>query len=130
MIDPLPQTPPFRFVDRLLEQDPPHRCVTLKVFSAGEALLEGGGSVPASLVLEALCQSAAFLPGSPDPAGGRIVRIDEAELAGEVRPGDRLVVTSRLLEETAEALVAECRGEVDGMAVARLRVLIRRNAQS
>jgi len=39
--DRLPQAPPFRFVDRVLEIDPPRRCVTLKIFSAGEVLLEG-----------------------------------------------------------------------------------------
>jgi 3-hydroxymyristoyl/3-hydroxydecanoyl-(acyl carrier protein) dehydratase len=113
-------------VDRVLESDPPRRCVTLKVFSAGEDLLESAGCVPASLVVEALCQSAAFLSGEATEGGGRIARIEEAELLGVVKPGDRLVVTTVLLEEGATALKAECRAEVDGTPVARLTVLIRR----
>jgi 3-hydroxyacyl-[acyl-carrier-protein] dehydratase len=122
----LPQTPPFRFVDRVLESDPPRRCVTLKIFSAGETLLEDSESVPAALVMEALCQSAAFLPGDADAGSGRIVRIEEAEMIRTVKPGDRLVATSLLLEESAAALKAEIRAEVDGDPVARLTVLIRR----
>ncbi len=127
MTDRLPHVPPFRFVDRLLEIEPSRRCVCLKIFSAGEALLEGAGAVPGSLVVEALCQSAAFLSGGPAPASGRIVRIDEAELTGEVRPGDRLVITTLLLEEGTAGLRAESRGEVEGRQVARLTVLIGKN---
>jgi 3-hydroxymyristoyl/3-hydroxydecanoyl-(acyl carrier protein) dehydratase len=113
-------------VDRVLEADPPRRCVTLKVFSAGEILLEGAVGVPASLVIEALCQSAAFLQGGDAPGRGRIALIGEAEITGEVRIGDRLLVTATLLEEGAAALKAESRAEVDGKEVARLTVLIHR----
>ena len=122
----LPQTPPFRFVDRLLERDAPRRCVTLKVFSAGEPLLSGGEQVPFALVLEALCQSAAFLTPGETPGEGRILRMDQAERTGEVRPGEALRITSILLEESAAALKAESVGEVDGKIVARLQVLIAR----
>jgi len=124
--DRLPQVPPFRFGDRVLEIDPPRRCVTLKIFSAGEALLEGSGAVPASLMIEALCQSAAFLPGDAAPGRGLIVRIEGAEITGEAKIGDRLVMTTTLLEEGAAALKAESRAEVDGKPVARLTVLIQR----
>ena len=109
-----------------MEIDPGRRCVTLKIFSAGELLLEGAAGVPASLVMEALCQSAAFLQGEAGPADGRIVRIEEFELTGEVRPGDCLLMTTTLLEEGAAALRAESRGEVEGRRVARLKVLIGR----
>jgi 3-hydroxymyristoyl/3-hydroxydecanoyl-(acyl carrier protein) dehydratase len=122
----LAQNPPFRFVDRVLESDPPRRCVTQKIFSADEVLLEGAEVVPAALVAEALCQSAAFLSPDAAPGSGRIVLMEEAEMTRQVRPGDRLVVTSRLLEESAAALKAECVGEVEGAPVARLKVLIRR----
>jgi len=123
----LPQAPPFRFVDRVLEADPPRRCVTLKVFSAGEVLLEGAEAVPASLVVEALCQSAAFLSGDAAPGKGRIVLIEEAEITREVRIGDRVVMTTILLEESPAALKAESRADVDGKPVARLTVLIRKD---
>jgi 3-hydroxymyristoyl/3-hydroxydecanoyl-(acyl carrier protein) dehydratase len=111
-------------VDRVLERDASRRCVTLKIFSADEVLLRGCRIVPASLVVEALCQSAAFLPG--ERGSGRILRIEEAELKGEVRPGDRLVITTRLVEEGSVGLRAESRGEVEGKVVGRLRVLIAR----
>jgi 3-hydroxymyristoyl/3-hydroxydecanoyl-(acyl carrier protein) dehydratase len=126
MPDRLPQSSPFRFVDRLLEIDPGRRCVTLKIFSSGELLLEGASAVPASLVMEALCQSAAFLPGEAGPSEGRIVKIEEFEMTGEVKPGDRLLMTTTLLEEGIAALRAESRGEVEGRRVARLKVLIGR----
>ena len=120
----LPQDPPFRLVDRLLERDPPRRCVTLKVFSAGEPLLRGMDQVPFSLVMEALCQSAAFLSPSGPTVQGRILRVDQAEMTGTVRPGEALRITSTLLEEGAAALKAESVGEVGGRRVARLQVLV------
>jgi 3-hydroxymyristoyl/3-hydroxydecanoyl-(acyl carrier protein) dehydratase len=112
---------------RLLESDPPRRCVTEKLFSAGEPLLESSSAVPASLVVEALCQSAAFLSAGGVPERGRIVRIEESEVSGVVRPGDRLVVTALLLEEAPAALKAECLGKVDGAPVARVKVLVQRD---
>ena len=114
-------------MDRVLEADPPRRCVTLKVFSAGELLLEGAVGVPPSLVIEALCQSAAFLQGGDAPVRGRVASIGEAEITREVRIGDRLLVTATLLEEGTAALKAECRAEVDAKPVARLTVLIARD---
>ena len=122
----LPQTPPFRFVDRLLERDPPRRCVTLKIFSAGEPLLRGEERVPFSLVMEALCQSAAFLAPDGVSGQGRILRVDQAEMTGAVRAGDALRITSTLVEESAAALKAESLGEMEGKLVARLQVLVAR----
>ena len=122
----LPQTPPFRFVDRLLEHDPPRRCVTLKIFSIGEGWLRGGERVPFSLVMEALCQSAAFLSPDGATAQGRILRVDQAEMMEAVRTGEALRITSTLLEESAAALRAESLGEVEGKVVARLQVLVAR----
>jgi len=121
----LPQAYPFRQVDRVLERDPPRRCVTLKVFSAGEPLLEGCETVPPSLVLEALCQSAACLEPDGGSGEGRILRIEEAMLSGIVKPGDRLIVSTTLLERGALGLRAESVGEVEGKQVARLRVFVR-----
>ena len=122
----LPQAPPFRFVDCLLEREVEQRCVTLKRFSAGEPLLRGADSVPFSLVLEALCQSAAFLAADGDSGQGRILRVDQAEMTGTVKPGESLRITSTLLESGATALKAECLGEVEGKRVARLVVLVAR----
>jgi len=121
----LPQAYPFRQVDRVLERDPPRRCVTLKVFSADELLLEGSDTVPPSLVLEALCQSAACLEADGTSGEGRILRIEEAILSGKVKPGDRLIVSTTLLEQGALGLRAESVGEVEGKQVARLRVFVR-----
>ena len=120
----LPQAPPFRLVDRVLERDPPRRCVTLKVFSAAEELLEGSETVPPSLVIEALCQSAACLDPGGDLGNGRILRVEEAVLAGDVKPGDRLIITTTLLEQGALGLRAASVGEVDGKEFARLRVFV------
>lgn len=122
----LPQSPPFRFVDRLLEREPPRRCVTIKLFSAGEECLHRNEQVPFSLVMEALCQSAAFL--APDGASGqgRILKVDQAELTGIVKAGETLRITSTLLEQSEAVLRAESLGEVEGKQVARLLVLVAR----
>ena len=121
----LPQAYPFRQVDRVLERDPPRRCVTLKVFSADELLLEGSDTVPPSLVLEALCQSAACFDPDGSWGEGRILRIEEAMMSGKVKPGDRLIVSTTLLEQGALGLRAESVGAVEGKEVARLRLFVR-----
>jgi len=118
------QGAPFRFVDRLVGREPSKRCVTSKRFSAGEPLLRGSEEIPFSLVMEALCQSAAFLPAADAPGEGRILRIDHAQRLAAVRVGEELEITSTLLESGATALRVESVGRVNGQAVARLVVLV------
>jgi 3-hydroxyacyl-[acyl-carrier-protein] dehydratase len=122
----LPQVPPFRFVDRVLEREPLRRCVTIKCFSAGEDCLQGLEHVPFSLVMEALCQSAAFLAADGASGQGRILKVDEAELSGFVKTGETLRITSTLLEASEAVLKAESLGNVEGRRVARLQVLVAR----
>ena len=122
----LPQVPPFRFVDRLLERQPLRRCVTLKHFSANEECLHGETQVPFSLVMEALCQSAAFLAPEGASGQGRILKVEQAEMTGIVQAGEALRITSILLEESQAVLKAESLGEVDERVVARLQVLVSR----
>ncbi len=122
----LAQAPPFRQVDRCADRKPGERCVTFKLFSAAEELLAGQETVPFPLVLEALCQGAAFLTAGGNPGEGRILRIDRAELQAPVQVGDALEITSILLESGAAGLKAECVGRVDQRIVARLELLIAR----
>lgn len=122
----LAQTPPFRMVDRVVSRVPGERCVTVKLFSAAEVLRGGDGTVPFSLVLEALCQGAAFLAAEESSGEGRILRIDRAEMASPVHAGEVLEITSILLESGATGLKAECVGRVDQRVVARLELLISR----
>lgn len=122
----LAQAPPFRLVDRVTSRAPGERCVTLKLFSAAEELLPGAGTVPFSLVLEALCQGAAFLTAGSAIGEGRILRIDRAEMEAPVHVGDAIEITSTLLESGATGLKAECIGRVDQRIVARLELLIAR----
>lgn len=119
--------PPFRWVDRVLERGPGARCVTEKLFAADEPILRGVSVVPSSIVFEALCQAAVFLPGEGEGREGRILRIDQAEIAGEVRVGDRLVITTVLIEEGTAGIRAESAGEVEGKPIAKLKVLIARD---
>lgn len=118
------QSPPFRLVDRVVSRAPGERCVTVKLFSAAEELLPGDGTVPFPLVLEALCQGAAFLTAGESFGEGRILRVDRAEMGAPVRVGDALEITSILLESGAAGLKAECVGRVDQRIVARVELLI------
>ncbi len=122
----LAQAPPFRQVDRCIDRKPGERCVTIKTFSAAEELLAEQETVPFPLVLEALCQGAAFLTSGENIGDGRILRIDHAALEAPVRIGDALEITSILLESGAAGLKAECVGRVDQKIVARVELLISR----
>jgi 3-hydroxymyristoyl/3-hydroxydecanoyl-(acyl carrier protein) dehydratase len=120
----LAQAAPFRMVDRVASRLPGERCVTVKLFSAAEELLEGDGTVPFPLVLEALCQGAAFLTAGENSGEGRILRIDRAGMEAPVHVGDTLEITSILLESGATGLKAECVGRVNQRIVARVELLI------
>ena len=122
----LAQEPPFRLVDRAAGRAEGERCVTVKLFSAAEELLAGQATVPFPLVLEALCQGAAFLAAGESLGEGRILRIDRAEMQAPVHVGDALEITSILLESGAAGLKAECVGRVDQRIVARVELLIAR----
>lgn len=120
----LPQTPPFRYVDRLLERDPGRSCLAIKRFSAGEEN-DATREIPFSLVVEALCQAAAFVPAEEE-GSGRIVKIENAQYLAPVRAGDTLEIRSTVVEATPAALRAESVGAVEGRTVASLSVLVGR----
>jgi len=121
----LPQAPPFRYVDRLVERGADRSCVAIKRFSAGEEGEPPRSEVPFSRVLEALCQAAALIPAQ-DGTGGRILKIEDVQLSHPVQVGDTLTIRCALLEETDAALRARSVGEVEGRVVAGLTVLVGR----
>jgi 3-hydroxyacyl-[acyl-carrier-protein] dehydratase len=109
----IPHRPPFLWVDRILECHP-HRIVTEKRIDTDEPCLAGHFPgyplFPGALLCEAIFQSGAMLMGELNKKNGNLsgelpllTRIREAKFKKPVFPGDIIVMSVTLLENTANA---------------------------
>jgi 3-hydroxyacyl-[acyl-carrier-protein] dehydratase len=101
----LPQSFPFRMIDRILEIEPGKKAIALKNVSVNEIQssghLLGEPVMPGILILEALAQTGGLAFHSQDEMEGGgipfLARIEEFRLKGRVIPGDRLILEAEVL---------------------------------
>jgi 3-hydroxyacyl-[acyl-carrier-protein] dehydratase len=109
----IPHRSPFLWVDRILECHP-HRIVTEKRVAADEPCLAGHFPTyplfPGVLICEAIFQSGAMLMGERNKEIDALseqfpllTRIREAKFKKPVFPGDIIVISVTLIENTASA---------------------------
>lgn len=109
----IPHRSPFLWVDRILESHP-HRIVTEKRIDSDEPCLTGHFPgyplFPGVLLCEAIFQSGAILIGERNKENGALsehlpllARIREAKFKKPVFPGDIIVISVTLTENTANA---------------------------
>jgi 3-hydroxyacyl-[acyl-carrier-protein] dehydratase len=109
----IPHRSPFLWVDRILECHP-HRIVTEKRIDADEPCLAGHFPgyplFPGVLICEAIFQSGAMLMGERNRENGVfseqlpiLTRIREAKFKKPVFPGDIIVISVTLTENTTKA---------------------------
>jgi 3-hydroxyacyl-[acyl-carrier-protein] dehydratase len=109
----IPHRPPFLWVDRILEYHP-HRIVTEKRIDTDEPCLAGHFPgyplFPGVLLCEAIFQSGAMLMGERNKENGvlsqqlpLLTRIREAKFKKPVFPGDIIIISVTLTENTANA---------------------------
>lgn len=109
----IPHRPPFLWVDRILECHP-HHIVTEKLINADEPCLAGHFPgyplFPGVLLCEAIFQSGALLMGERNKEVDALseqlpflTRIREAKFKRPVFPGDIIVISVSLVENTANA---------------------------
>jgi len=101
-------------VDRVLERGE-DRCLVVKAVTADEVLQDGraipGRPWPSALVIEAMAQAALPLAGPPgSPAGpGVIVAMDGVRVHRQVRPGERLRISSAVITRFGGMIRIACR---------------------
>jgi len=69
--------------------------------------------MPGTLILEAMAQTAAFLLARDGRGEGYLVGVDEARFRRKVIPGDRLILTARVLRMRTGLLKAQVDARVD-----------------
>ena len=134
--DLLPHRYPMLLVDRLLECSP-GRCVALKNVSADEPFLPGhlpGRPIfPASMMIEAMAQTGAFLalgaalesgaePPALEPPQVFLVEVT-SRILKPVTPGDRLILTARLVDLRRSLVRFRCDVDRENERVATGRFL-------
>lgn len=141
VLDRLPQQPPFRFVDAILEIDSDHVEATYRWrpdsdFYRGH--FPGNPVTPGVLLVESMAQASLVAQGiyllsneqSPDEALKFITVFTDAnvEFSGMVRPGDRVQISSKKIFYRRRKLRCEasmrlddgtlvCSGVISGMGV-------------
>jgi 3-hydroxyacyl-[acyl-carrier-protein] dehydratase len=121
----IPLRYPYLMIDRIVEEGEA-RVVALKNVTINEPFFQGHfpeplqAVMPATLILEAMAQTAAFLALSVERGAreGYLVGVEKARFRRKVVPGDRLLLEAQLLRRRRGLVQAEVVATVDGEAAA------------
>lgn len=132
LIRALPQKPPARFVDEVLEHDPPHSVTGCVRFDEGHRVFEGHlpgePLVPGVILIEAMAQlcGLALVPGvGPGEAiHGYLGEVRGMRFRRRVGPGSRVIMTARLVQRFGKVYRFETAAELDGEPVADGEIIV------
>ena len=114
----LPLRYPYLMIDRV-ETEEEGLVVATKNVTINEPFFQGHfpeplpAVMPGTLILEAMAQTAAFLLARDGRGEGYLVGVDDARFRRKVVPGDRLVLTARVLRKRRGLVKAEIEASVD-----------------
>ena len=114
----LPLRYPYLMIDRILREEE-GLVVALKNVTINEPFFQGHfpeplpAVMPGTLILEAMAQTAAFLLARDGRGEGYLVGVDEARFRRKVVPGDRLILTARVLRMRTGLVKAQVEARVD-----------------
>lgn len=125
----LPHRAPFLLIDRITELEAGSSATGIHAVSIADPVFTGHfpdeAIYPGVLIIEAMAQVGAFAILSEDENKGKkayFVRIEKARFLKPVRPGDTLVLTTRLLRRRLHIGFAEGEAFVDGEKVCEAEI--------
>ena len=114
----LPHRNPFLFIDRVTSRDPGSGATGVKCVTC-----EPGGFLQVFL-LEAMAQLGGIAAATQKGEGGFLASIDHAEFPREVRAGDRLIVSVRIVKSFGRLFLVEGEVSVEDEQVATARLTL------
>lgn len=114
----LPLRYPYLMIDRVQSEEE-GLVVAIKNVTINEPFFQGHfpeplpAVMPGTLILEAMAQTAAFLLARDGQGEGYLVGVDEARFRRKVVPGDRLILSARVLRKRKALLRARVEASVD-----------------
>jgi 3-hydroxyacyl-[acyl-carrier-protein] dehydratase len=114
----LPHRNPFLFIDRVTSRDPGRGATGIKCVT-----YEPGG-FPQVFLLEAMAQLGGIAAATQKGEGGFLASIDQAEFCREVRAGDRVIITVRIIKSFGRLFLMEGQACVEGEQVATARLTL------
>ena len=128
----LPHGPEFRFLDQVTALDPgrsgsgEYRVRGDEEFLRGH--FPGDPLLPGVLLVEIAAQLAGVVaqsdPGLPPLPDLRLTAIRQAKILGAVRPGERVLVTARVVGRMPNLVQAEATAEVGGRVVLTAQLVL------
>lgn len=105
VLDLIPQRYPFLMIDKIISISPGEEAVALKNVSYGESWTQGHfpGAVvmPGNLIIEAMAQTSMLMlydsSLKKQPQLGYLLNVNKVKFRQMVRPGDCLVIKSKLI---------------------------------
>lgn len=117
----IPHRYPMLLVDKIIDLEEGKGATGIKVVSANETFFQGHFPdyhiMPGVLILEALAQVGAVALLSQEENRGKLALfggIKNAKFKRQVRPGDTLVLETKLIRQKGPIGIAEARATVDG----------------
>lgn len=120
LVDRLPQRPPFRFVDAVVELDPLRSAVGRVTFPTGHRVFEGhlpgDPIVPGVILIEALAQLSGIclLRDGESAVRGFLADVGRMRFRRLVRPDERVTLRSELVRAFGSTARFEVESAVDG----------------
>ncbi len=129
----LPHRYPFLLIDRVTEFNPGESLTGYKNVTYNEPFFQGHFPerpiMPGVMILEAMAQTTGLLAFKTVERGARreslyfLVGMDNVRFKKPVEPGDRLVLTARVVRTKRGIWVFDCKASVDGSTVAAAQIM-------
>lgn len=109
----LPHRNPFLFLDKVVSRDPGVSAAGTKCVTCDPA------GYPEIFLLESMAQLGGIAAAASEGEGGFLAAVDRAEFFRQVVPGDRILVTVRIVKSFGRLFLVEGDASVEGEVVAK-----------
>jgi 3-hydroxyacyl-[acyl-carrier-protein] dehydratase len=129
-VDVIPQRPPFRFIERILEGEPGRNAVASLYVRADNPVFGGhfpGRPVyPGVLMIEQMAQTACWVMAADATVARQyvLVRVNSCEFKRQAGPGDTLVSSATLTRQVGDFAFFDCRLSCGEQLLATAQLLV------